>query len=102
MNSGSSLASVNLGTAGNYAILAKSGISTVPNSVITGDIGVSPIVATAITGFSLAADATNVFSTSTQVIGKVYAADYEAPASVNLANAVSDMVTAYINVAGRN
>jgi len=44
---------VNLGTAGNYAILAKTGISTVPNSVITGNIGVSPIDSTAITGFSL-------------------------------------------------
>ena len=43
---------VNLGTAGNFVILAKSGISTVPTSAITGDIGVSPIDATAITGFS--------------------------------------------------
>ena len=42
-------APVNIGTAGNYAILAETGISTVPDSVITGDIGVSPIVATAIT-----------------------------------------------------
>lgn len=92
---------VNLGMAGNFAILAQSGISTVPDSVITGDIGVSPIVATAITGFSLTADATNVFSTSPQVTGKVYAADYAAPASVNLTTAVSDMGTAYIDAAGR-
>ncbi|HBP63287.1 MAG TPA: DUF3494 domain-containing protein [Desulfosporosinus sp.] len=94
-------APVNIGTAGNYAILAETGISTVPDSVITGDIGVSPIVATAITGFTLTADATNVFSTSTQVTGKVYAADYAAPAAVNLATAVSDMGTAYIDAAGR-
>ena len=94
-------APVNIGTAGNYAILAETGISTVPDSVITGDIGVSPIVATAITGFSLTADATNVFSTSTQVTGKVYAADYAAPASSNLATAVGDMGTAYIDVAAR-
>ena len=92
---------VNLGTAGNYAILAETGISTVPDSVITGDIGVSPIVATAITGFSLTADATNVFSTSPQVTGKIYAADYAAPASVNLTAAVGDMGTAYIDAAGR-
>src|ERR1035437_222016 len=39
-------ASVNLGTAGNFVILAKSGISTVPTSAITGDIGVSPIDST--------------------------------------------------------
>ena len=34
---------VNLGTAGNYVILAKSGISTVPPSAVTGNLGVSPI-----------------------------------------------------------
>ena len=33
---------VNLGTAGNFVILAKSGISTVPASNITGNIAVSP------------------------------------------------------------
>ena len=32
-------ASVNLGTAGNFVILAKSGISTVPTSAVTGDVG---------------------------------------------------------------
>ncbi len=45
--------SVELGTAGDYVILAKSGISTVPSSAVTGNIGVSPIGATAITGFSM-------------------------------------------------
>ena len=34
---------VNLGTAGNYAILAKAGVSSVPSSVITGNIGLSPV-----------------------------------------------------------
>ena len=95
-------APVNLGTAGNYVILAQSGISTVPHSVITGDIGVSPIVGTAITGFSLTMDATNVFSTSTQVTGKVYASDYAGPTSSNLTTAISDMRTAYIDAAGRS
>ena len=51
-------------------ILAKSGISTVPPSAVTGNLGVSPIDATAITGFSLPADATNAFATSPQVTGK--------------------------------
>jgi hypothetical protein len=94
-------APVNLGTAGNYAILAESGISTVPNSVITGDIGVSPIAATAITGFTLTQDATNAFSTSTQITGKAYAADYASPTSSNLTTAVGDMGTAYTDAAGR-
>jgi hypothetical protein len=52
--------SVNLRSAENYVILAKSGISTVPISAITGNIGVSPAAATFITGFSLIADSTNV------------------------------------------
>lgn len=69
-------APVNLGAAANYAILAKSGISSVPHSDITGNIGVSPITSTAITGFSLTVDATNQFSSSTQVNGKAYAPDY--------------------------
>jgi ice-binding like protein len=92
---------VNLGTAGDYAILAKTGISTVPDSVIVGDIGVSPIAATAITGFGLTADATNVFSTSPQLTGKAYAADYAAPTSSKLGTAVGDMMTAYTDAAGR-
>ncbi|MEX2605818.1 MAG: ice-binding family protein, partial [Kiritimatiellia bacterium] len=44
---------INLNSAGDFVILAKSGISTVPSSDITGDMGVSPITSTAITGFSL-------------------------------------------------
>ncbi|MCL6573571.1 MAG: ice-binding family protein [Bacillus sp. (in: Bacteria)] len=94
-------APVNLGTAGDYAILAKTGISSVPNSVITGNIGVSPIDSTAITGFSLTVDATNEFSTSTQVTGKVHASDYASPTPSNLTTSISNMETAYIDAAGR-
>ena len=39
-------ATVNLGSAGNFVILTKSGISTTGSTSITGDIGVSPIAAT--------------------------------------------------------
>ena len=93
---------VDIGMAGNYAILAESGISSVPNSVITGDIGVSPIAATAITGFSLTADPTNVFSRSTQVTGKVYAGNYASPTPNNLATAISNMEAAYTEASKRN
>jgi hypothetical protein len=92
---------VELGTAGNYVILTKSGISSVPDSDITGDIGVSAIAATAITGFSLALDSEGQFSTSEQVDGKVYGADYAAPTPSELTTAVSDMETAYTDAAGR-
>jgi hypothetical protein len=92
---------VNLRTAGNFAILAKSGIDTVSPSVITGNIGVSPVAATYITGFSLTADSSNIFSTSTQVTGKVYAANYAVPSPANMTTAISDMETAYTDAAGR-
>jgi hypothetical protein len=92
---------VNLGTASNFAILSKTGVANVTASVITGDVGVSPIAATAITGLSLIADASGTFSTSTQVAGKVYAADYAAPTPSVLTTAVLDMQTAYSDAAGR-
>ncbi len=71
---------VALGTAGNYVILSKSGISTIPTSVIIGNLGVSPIAASSITGFgALPLDATKCYSTSSQVTGNIYAADYSTP-----------------------
>ncbi len=92
---------VSLGAAGGYAILAKSGVATVSPSTVTGDLGVSPAAATYITGFSLAADTSNVFSTSPQVTGKVYAADYAVPTPSNLTTAIGDMEAAYTDAAGR-
>jgi hypothetical protein len=92
---------VNLGTAGNFVILSKSGISTVPTSAITGDIGVSPISSTAITGFSLTRSFNGQFARSAQVTGKVYAANYRAPTPANLTTAIGNMQTAYTDAAGR-
>ena len=92
-------APVDLGTAENYAVLAKTGISSVPPSVITGDLGVSPIATTAITGFSLT-DNTG-YATSPQVTGRVYAADMEDPTPSNLTTAVSNMEAAFTDAAGR-
>jgi hypothetical protein len=92
---------VNLANAGNYVILSKSGISTVPTSAITGDIGVSPIAATGITGFSLIHRFGSPFATSAQVTGKVYAANYSAPTPANLTTAIGNMQTAYTDAAGR-
>lgn len=90
-----------LGTAGDYVVLAKAAISTVPAAVITGNIGVSPAASTYITGFSLSVDATGVFATSPQVAGKVFAADYAAPTPANLTTAVLDMQLAYGDAAAR-
>jgi hypothetical protein len=92
---------VPLGTAGNFRILAKTGISTTGTTSVVGDIGVSPIDSTAITGFGLTMDSSNTFSTSALVTGRVYAADYASPTPTMMTTAISDMETAYTNAAGR-
>lgn len=92
---------VNLGTSGDFAILAKTGISTTGTTQITGDIGISPAAATYITGFGLIMDASNVFSISSLVTGNIYAADYTPPTPTKMTTAVSDMETAYTDAAGR-
>ncbi|MEK6918377.1 MAG: ice-binding family protein [Nanoarchaeota archaeon] len=94
-NSGSQQSAVNLGTAGDFVILAKAGITTTGATSIIGDIGVSPIAASAITGFGLVADASNQFSTSSLVTGKAYAANYAPPTPAAMTAAVSDMEVAY-------
>lgn len=99
--SNASPSAVNLATAGTYAILAKTGISTVPTSAITGNLGLSPAAASYVTGFALTADATNVFATSPQVTGQVFASDYAPPTPNNLTTAVGDMQLAFTDAAGR-
>ena len=94
-------ACVPLATAGTFVILSKSGISNVPTSVVTGNIGVSPIDSTAITGFAKTLDASGTFSTSAQVAGKIFAANYTAPTPANLTQAVTDAGTASTDAAGR-
>jgi len=92
-------ANVNLGSAGNYAILAETAITDVPGSVILGDMAISPAAQSYITGFALT-NATG-YATSPQVVGKVYAADQAAPTPSKLTTAVVDMGTAYTDAAGR-
>ena len=92
---------VNLGTAGNFVVLAKAGISVTGATHVTGDLGVSPVAATYITGFGLIMDASNTFSTSSLVTGRVYAADYTAPTPAKMTTAIGDMQTAFTDAAGR-
>ncbi len=89
-----------LGTAGNYAILAKSAISTVPFSLVIGDVGLSPAAESYMTGFSQT-DATG-YATSLQVAGFLYAADMTSPTPTNMTTAISDMELAYTDAAGRS
>merc|ERR1712166_932339 len=92
---------VNLGTAGDFVVLTKSGVTTTGVTKVTGNMGTSPIAATALTGFDLIMDSTNTHSTSTLVTEKVYAASYTSPTPSKMTTAISDMETAYTDAAGR-
>jgi len=85
---------VDLGTSANYAIFGKAGVTNVSTTATIGNVG-SAAAASTITGFALVADSTNVFSTSTQVTGKVYAVDYAPPTPSDVGTASNDMLTAY-------
>ena len=92
---------VDLGSAGDFAVLAKLGISTTGTTSIVGNIGVSPVAASYITGFGLTMDSSNQFATSALVSGKVYAADYTPPTPTAMTAAIGDMQTAYADADGR-
>jgi hypothetical protein len=94
---------VSLGTAANYAILAQTGVATVPTSTVTGNVGLSPTARTGLTGWAETYDVTDTYATSAQVVapGKLYAADnVGGTTSVDLTTAVGDMGTAYTNANG--
>lgn len=92
---------VDLGFAKDFVILSKAGISNASLSTVVGNMGVSPSPASYITGFSIIRDNSNEFSTSSQVNGKIYASDDQAPTPSMLTSAVSDMENAYLDAAGR-
>jgi len=89
------LEAVNLRVAGNFAILSKTGITSVYKSTITGDIGTSPI-----TGAAMVVNCG-------EVVGNVFSVDAAGPAckttsATMLTAAVGDMQTAYTDAAGRS
>jgi hypothetical protein len=90
------LKAVNLGVAGNFAILSKSGITDVYKSSITGDIGTSPI-----TGAAL-------LVSCAEVSGNIYTVDAAGPlpcrvtSATMLTTAIGNMQTAYTDAAGRS
>jgi hypothetical protein len=110
--SATAIAPVDLGDAGNFTILTKTGVTNVPNAAITGNIGVSPIVGASITGFALVAslceDPTKSLpvlkiscSTSAQITGYVFASDYSPKTETMLTAAILAMEAAYDDAAGR-
>ncbi|HET9403763.1 MAG TPA: ice-binding family protein [Burkholderiales bacterium] len=88
-------APVNLGAAGSFAVLTKTGITDVPNSAITGDVGASPITGAAI------------LVTCAEVTGTIYSVDAAGPLPCRVTNgtllttAIGDMEIAYTDAAGR-
>jgi hypothetical protein len=99
--SGAGPATVNLRSAADFVILAKTGISTTGTTSIVGDVGISPAAASFITGFGLVYASGATYSTSSLVTGRVYAADYTPPTPTKMTTAISDMETAYTDAAGR-
>ena len=95
LSTSGSLATINLGVAGNFAILSKTGITDVYKSAILGDIGTSPI-----TGAAL-------LVSCAEVVGTIYTVDAAGPlpcrvtSATMLTTAVGDMQAAYTDAAGR-
>jgi hypothetical protein len=88
------LAVVNLGVAGNFVILSKTGITDVYKSAITGDIGTSPITGAA------------MVISCPEVTGTIFSVDAAGPAckvtnATMLTSAIGDLQTAYTDAAGR-
>lgn len=88
-------ATVNMGTAGNFAILAGTpNITNTGATTVTGNVGLSP------------AAGSGIGLLSTQVTGTIYAVDASGPTgSINnpglLTTAKNDLTTAYNDAAGR-
>jgi len=93
---GGALKVVNLGVAGDFVILSKSGITDVYKSAVTGNIGTSPISGSAI------------LLKCAEVTGTIYTVDAAGPLPCRVTNAsklttaVSNMQTAYTDAAGRS
>ena len=88
-------APVDLGSAGNFTILSKTGITDVYKSTVVGDVGTSPI-----TGAAL-------LLSCAEVTGTIYTVDAAGPLpcrvtdATRLTAAVGDMQAAYNDAAGR-
>ena len=89
-------APVNLGAAGTFAILSKTGVTNVYASAVTGNVGSSPITGAAI------------LVTCTEVSGTIFSVDAAGPlpctatAAPFLTSAVLDMEAAYLDAEGRS
>ena len=94
------LARVDMGTADNFVILAKTGITTTGTTEITGDLGISPAARATVTGFAEVLSVDGTYATSSFVLGggKIYAPDFLEPTPTMLLAAIIDMENAYNNI----
>jgi hypothetical protein len=89
------LKGVNLGLAGDFAILSKTGVTDVYKSSVVGDVGSSPITGAA------------VLVSCSEVVGTIFTVDAAGPLPCRVTNAtrlgiaVLDMQAAYTDAAGR-
>ena len=90
-----SLAGINLGVAGEFVILSKTGVTDVYKSDVTGDVGTSPITGAA------------MLLKCNEVTGTIYTVDAAGPLPCRVTNAtrlgtaVLNMQAAYTDAAGR-
>ncbi len=100
-----SQAPINLGSAINFVILSKAGITNVPASIITGNIGASPITAAAMDNVACSEVAPfSIFGADaayTGPFGVVTCFKGTAPDITFVGTAVTDMETAMVEAAGR-
>jgi hypothetical protein len=82
---------VDLRSTSRFALLAGSGITSVPTSNIRGDVGISPSARSTIAGL-----------TPVEVTGSILAADDGGATAVLLTTAKGDLTTAYNDAAGRS
>ena len=89
------LKGLDLGIAGDFAILSKTGVTDVYKSSVVGDVGSSPITGAA------------VLVSCSEVVGTIYTVDAAGPLPCRVTNAtrlgiaVLDMQAAYTDAAGR-
>ena len=95
LSAGEPLTGANLGIAGDFAILSKTGVTDVYKSSVVGDVGSSPITGAA------------VLVSCAEVVGTIYTVDAAGPLPCRVTNAtrlgiaVLDMQAAYTDLAGR-
>jgi hypothetical protein len=95
---------VDLGSAANFVILSKTGITNVPISVINGNAGSSPITAAEMDTVTCPEMATGfIYGANAAYTGNGSVVCFKGSAVDNtlVANAILDLETAYTNTAGR-